>query len=421
MFANLAAPRSSEIRHLAMDGVSCTVCHQIRADNFGEEASFDGGFVIDTTVPAELRNVFGPHDVDGGRQRVMQSAAGFLPTESTHVQQSELCATCHTLFTTALDSTGRTIGSLAEQVPYLEWLHSSYRATNNCQSCHMPELGQDTPISSVLGQARPNFSQHTFRGANAFMLGILNRFRGELGVAALPQELEASIRRTRDHLQTSAAVISIDAMRRAGPTLAVDVAVSSLTGHKLPTAYPSRRVWIHLSVLDARGNVLFESGRVRDDGSIVGNDNDDDGTRYEPHYRTIVSGDQVQIYEPILVDSSDRVTTGLLTGVRYIKDNRILPRGFDKATAEEEVAVKGAAAADDDFQAGGDRVRYEIPIGDAGVLTVEAELLYESIGYRWATNLSRYDADEPRRFTRYYAASSSSSAIALAHAARSSD
>src|SRR5215831_1813944 len=32
---------------LAADGVSCTVCHQIRPDNFGQEASLDGNFLID--------------------------------------------------------------------------------------------------------------------------------------------------------------------------------------------------------------------------------------------------------------------------------------------------------------------------------------------------------------------------------------
>ena len=32
----------------------------------------------------------------------------------------------------------------------------------------------------------------------------------------------------------------------------------------------------------------------------------------------------MQIYEPAMVDENDVVTTGLLTGVRYIKDNRRL-------------------------------------------------------------------------------------------------
>ena len=60
---------------------------------------------------------------------------------------------------------------------------------------------------------------------------------------------------------------------RAKDRVEVDVAVQNLTGHKLPTAYPSRRVWIHFPASDAKGRVLFESGRLRDDGSIVGNAN----------------------------------------------------------------------------------------------------------------------------------------------------
>ena len=47
-----------------------------------------------------------------------------------------------------------------------------------------------------------------------------------------------------------------------------------------------------------------------------------------------------------MVDENDAVTTGLLTGVRYVKDNRLLPRGFDKATHEWDIAVYGAAADD---------------------------------------------------------------------------
>lgn len=39
---------------------------------------------------------------------------------------------------------------------------------------------------------------------------------------------------------------------------------------------------------------------------------------------------------------------------------------------------------------------------NAGPLTVTAELLYQSIGYRWADNLRRHDAPEPARFLGYY-------------------
>jgi hypothetical protein len=47
---------------------------------------------------------------------------------------------------------------------------------------------------------------------------------------------------------------------------------------------------------------------------------------------------------------------------------------------------------------------------------VEAELLYQPIGYRWAHNLEKYDAPEPKRFVGYYNAMSSSSWVVVAKA-----
>ena len=67
----------------------------------------------------------------------------------------------------------------------------------------MPEVPVEIPITSVLGQPRPRMSQHTFLGANAFMLRILNRYRGELGVTALPQELDAAIVKHYEYSTTS--------------------------------------------------------------------------------------------------------------------------------------------------------------------------------------------------------------------------
>ncbi len=47
---------------------------------------------------------------------------------------------------------------------------------------------------------------------------------------------------------------------------------------------------------------------------------------------------------------------------------------------------------------------------------VEAELYYQSIAYRWAMNLKRYDAEEPRRFTAYYEAMAPASVVVIARA-----
>jgi hypothetical protein len=115
------------------------------------------------------------------------------------------------------------------------------------------------------------------------------------------------------------------------------------------------------------------------------------------------------------------VTTGLLTGVTYLKDNRLLPRGFDKRTAEPDIAVHGAASDDGDFVGAGDRVVYAVAVAEgSGPFTVEAELLYQPIGYRWATNLKPYDkAAEPQRFTSYYDAMAAGSAAVLARSTRS--
>jgi hypothetical protein len=412
VFATLAAQPANA---LAMDGVSCTVCHQIRADNFGAHESFDGGFEVETASPTGQRPIFGPHDVDAGHQSIMQSAARFVPSQTDHLKQSELCATCHTLYTQALGPDGEVIGELAEQMPYQEWLHSDFRNTQSCQDCHMPELGQDTPITSVLGLPRPGFSQHSFRGANAFMLRVFNKYRGELSVAALPQELTAAAQRATEFLATQTARLTIGSASLSRGVLDFTVAVQNLAGHKLPTAYPSRRAWLHVTVRDAAGTLLFESGALRANGSIVGNDNDDDASRYERHYREINTVDQVQLYEPILADRDGRVTTGLLNGVRYVKDNRVLPRGFDKSTATADIAVYGEAAGDADFIAASDSIRYRIDVPPArGAVVIDVELMYQSIGFRWAENLRAYDADEPRRFIRYYEDMAAHSGLRLA-------
>ena len=407
---------TAEELRLAEDGVSCTVCHQISAENFGEHASFDGGYEIVASLPEQAK-VFGPYDVSPGLQRVMHSASANMPGEGAHIQQSELCATCHTLFTPAFDASGAVVGEFAEQVPYLEWQHSEFAQTNSCQSCHMPEVEVPAPISSVLGEPRENVSQHVFRGGNAFMLTLLDKYRDELNVTTPSEELRQSAQTTLAHLQSSTASLQVDTVEIGNGEVIVDIRVRNQAGHKLPTAYPSRRAWLHLMIKDQSGNVVFESGALNPDGSIVGNDNDRDGSHFEPHYDEITSAEQVQIYEPIVHNYRGEITTSLLGGVTYGKDNRLLPRGFDKSTAADAIRTIGAAADDDDFIAGEDSIRYRVAVENSVTsVEVSARLLYQTIGYRWAKNLRAYDSHETNRFVRYYEDNADISAVSLAEA-----
>jgi cytochrome c551/c552 len=405
----------TDAHRLAADGVSCTLCHQISAERLGTRESFVGGFMI---APPEngQRQMFGPFDVTAGRAALMHSATGVRPTEAEHIRRSEVCATCHTLITEAFGPSGEVVGSLPEQMPYQEWRHSAFASERSCQSCHMPDAAS-TPIASVVGEPRERMARHTFLGGNAFMLRMLNRFRAELGVTAPSQELDAAAHATLRQLAEDTASVSIERASLVGGRLEADVVVSNRTGHKLPTGYPSRRAWLHVVVRDAKGRMLFESGATRSSGAIAGNDNDADPARFEPHYEEIRAADQVQIYEAIMGDRTGGVTTGLLQATSYLKDNRLLPRGFDKATSTSDIAVRGPAAADRNFTGEGDRVTYVIDLADGSApFELSVELRYQTIAFRWADNLRRYNAAEPRRFVSFYDAMAESSTAVLARA-----
>ena len=419
VFAHLpiAQTKRTDLQLLASDGVSCSVCHQISPDRLGTRESFNANFVLAPTPADGARVIFGPYRIDAGRKTIMRSATGFVQAEAPHIRQSELCASCHTLITTAYGPSGEAIGSLPEQMNYQEWQHSDFvREERSCQSCHMPVAAGPIRAASVLGDARENLSQHVFVGGNAYMVRLLNRYRTELGVAALPSELEATARATVRQLENDTASLAVSTPRLTGTTLSFDVDVRNTTGHKFPTGYPSRRSWLHATVRDGQGRVVFESGAIDDAGAIAGNDSDSNPLTFEPHYDRITRADQVQIYEPILGDRNGTPTTGLLTATQYLKDNRLLPRGFDKTTADAQIGVYGEALKDDDFRGGGDRVHYAIEVAANGPYVVDLELRYQSIAYRWAHNLERYDAPEPKRFVGYYTATSAGSSVIVAKA-----
>ena len=394
----LSSGQSAEA-NLGRDGVTCTLCHQIDGLGLGDPSSFGGGFEVGFD-----REMYGPHQSPTADP--MQFFVGYTPAYADHVASSELCATCHTVITPVLDAAGDATGEeLVEQAPYLEWLSSGYKDTSACGSCHVPTSDEDGEILSPIAkypaglQARQPFGQHSFVGGNAYMLGVLAANVEWTGSDVAAAELEAAAARSEAHLR-SAATVGVASAALEGDDLLVVVEVVNRAGHKLPTGYPSRRVWIHLRAEDAGGAVVMESGAFDQAGAIV----DGAGHRLDgpgvilPH-RDEVEGDaEVQVYEAVPVDANDAPTHRALDAVRYAKDDRLLPEGFSKASPWIDWIAPAGVAADTSFEAGRDRVTYRIA-GGAAVARVTVELLYQTVAPATLEALAKVPTPAAVRFS----------------------
>lgn len=395
------------LHQAAMDGVSCTLCHQIQDVNLGHPDSFTGNYFIDTFTSRPDRLIFGPF-IEPPRNPMARNS-GFTPQQGLHVTGSALCAACHTLYTPSVDFEGNALPEkFPEQMTYPEWMNSSFSRAGpdfkSCQDCHMPEALGPVVISNrpLWLAARSPFGQHYFVGGNSYMVNLLGNHADELGVTADPEHFEATISRTDAQLQSATAALDIISISRENGEIVFIVRIRNKAGHKFPTGIPTRRVWLHVTAEKAGGKIVFESGRPESDGRIAGDDAVEDPLSFEPHHETISDGSQVQIYEPVMLDSAGNVTHTLLRAVTYAKDNRLLPSGFDKAaTASTDIAVCGNALTDDDFTSGEDQVTYRIS-DPGGALTLKAELLFQAVAYQFAEDLRLDSTTEVNRFMAQY-------------------
>ncbi len=409
------------LHEAAMDGVSCTLCHQVQPDGLGDEVSYTGNYVIDTFTDPPNRLIFGPYDQV--MQGPMQQSVGFLPTVEDgikpHLTDSAHCGSCHTLYTPVLDAEGEPVldpdtgeyAAFPEQTTYLEWKHST--VVESCQDCHLPEAQGKVVISNrpPFLTAREPFGQHHYVGGNSFMVNLLMLYAADLGVTADDVHLTATRDRTHAQLEENTAQLKARAIR-TGDTLRVRIGVENLAGHKLPSGLPSRRCWLHVVVTDAKNKTIFESGKPLAWGGIEGDDGGDTdpgSLPYEPHYDIITSADQVQIYEPIMytyegtTGGYDEVTYTLLRAYSYKKDNRLLPTGFIKAGAPDDFAVYGAANDDENFIGGSDQITYEIRVAGAqGQLNVTVRLLYQTLSKPFVDDLANTDTELVNSFMGMY-------------------
>ena len=393
----------SEAARLGRDGVSCSLCHQIAPDNLGQRASFSGGFAI-----GDARIIYGPHA--DPETNPMKQFVDYTPTEADHVVESELCATCHTVIVEPLARDGTPRGfELTEQATYFEWLNSAFAVAGSeqdlsCADCHLPTSDLDdnpirAPIATFPGNlgSRDPFGRHVFVGGGAGMSRLLDANQAWAGLGFDNGELEATAAASEAHLAT-AAELTVGAAARSGTTVTVAITVENRAGHKLPTGYPTRRMWLHFVARNGAGAVVFESGAPDSSGSPPG----DDPATVRSHISRVTRASDVVVWEAVLVDESDKPTPRPLAAVRYAKDTRILPSGFSSSHPEIDRMRPIGAEDDADFVPGSDTVTYEFEASEA--LTIEVGLMYQSLPAHVAAAHEEWPTPAGVRFAEMIAA-----------------
>ncbi|MCA9719986.1 MAG: hypothetical protein KC468_35300 [Myxococcales bacterium] len=392
---------------LGLDGVSCALCHQIAPEGLGQESSYSGGFVVGDDM-----QIFAGHEQPFTMPMMMHT--GYTPVAAAHTGTSATCASCHTLVTQPMTPEGEALPGLhTEQAPYLEWRNSVFNterdapdpAARDCQGCHMPSRSeQGVPITTRIArrpgggdfppvEPRAPFHRHALVGGNTLVPAILRDNRARLNPPASDAALEATIERARDLLANETGSVAIAAPTRDGDALEFAVTLTNLGGHKLPTGYPSRRVWLQVTVRDGADELVFRSGGVDGEGRLVDAAGEVlaaelAGGPVLPHAALIDVDDAPQVYEAVMLDEQGTPTFRLLRADGYAKDNRLLPLGWSAGAPDVDRIAPVGVAGDADFTGGADTTRYRVhaPAAD-GPYTIEVRALHQVISARFAAEL----------------------------------
>ena len=210
------------------------------------------------------RPVFGPFKIERGMTTIMRSATGFQPTEATaHTAVRSVRDVSHARDASARSQRrGDRRAARTDAVPGMEAQCIRRRRAQLPVLPHAGRRGRHTHcVRARRAQERPRTAhvrrRQLLRATHAQSISSRSGCRGHGRRAG--NVLKATV----DNLQKSTAELSIDRAERAGGRVIADVRVRNLTGHKLPTGYPSRRAWLHVTVRDRAGAWSLNRERSR--------------------------------------------------------------------------------------------------------------------------------------------------------------
>ncbi len=381
-------------------GLTCHFCHRMEVNDnppTGQEPVYfeNGSFWIDdvicpdggTHAPREPCRA-GPYDYDGAPNH---SQPMHEWSYSEYEVSNDLCGNCHNVTNPLLnlrDATGQDTGvPFPIERTFKEWQQSALGDEaspdfESCSACHMPDTTQDPACAS--SQCRNNrtgdMPLHQLAGGNSWLPQVL---KGEYGTGLdRDASFDATTAWALDLLQNQSASVevSLPSEVAAGGDLEVDVRVTNLTGHKLPTGYgEGRRMWLHLVARDGTGSVVWESG----DWSPATGDLTDD-----PQLMVYEVQQGIWNYNGTAECDVESAATGHHL-FHFVKndcvalDNRIPPLGFTGADDLETQPV--GYIYPETFPGSGVLVNYDVvtyqiavPKGTPSPVTVEATLRYQT-------------------------------------------
>ena len=401
-------------------GINCHFCHRIDEQGPGGE-----GFIVknanvwldDQTCdnPDGINN-FGPCRKGPYNPPIFDLHAWEY---STFLSQGELCGACHNVSSpeisvggalsyakTLIDESGVDTGlAMPVERTYAEWKSSLFSdliytdgfggdvvtlfpnltTGQTCQNCHMPNSTHVSARASTIpdpGSRTGDLRTHEFAGGNSWMPQVLKaEYGADLNLPGQNADREAAFDRTTayalDMLQNKSALVETSIVSQSPTQAQINVKVTNLTGHKLPTGYPEgRRMWLNVKVTDNVGTDIYESGAYDDSTAVLTQDAD------------------IKIYEtkPGIWDSQSNtcVTDNLGEELFHFvlnncvaKDTRIPPLGF-RGGSDVEIKPIGinypTTPGDSSTLVNYDVTGYTftIPGGVVYPLTVEATLKYQT-------------------------------------------
>lgn len=399
---------SADNKNSDYSGVTCHLCHrQDPVGPAGETASIGSGilWVDDQDCDQGFGPCRkGPYDYPDNHP----NEAPHAWERSNHILAGQFCGACHDVSSPVLTGDTPLVEQLVDGVStgrampfertYTEWLLSDFGddlfvdgagergdngllvspVNNSCQGCHMPLLDQpDARVcrNTAAGSRTDAGRSHLIAGGSSWMPQVLKSLYGD--DLDRNEAYDAATAAALDMLQNNSAEISITDTGSTATTGMVEVRVTNLTGHKLPTGYPEgRRMWLNLQARDANGDLLFESAA------------------YDPQTAILTEDPQARVYEILQgiwnsTDSECVIEQGGNKVFHFVqnnciaKDNRIPPRGF-KGMNNPEVMPVGLSYPTEpgrpDVLVNYDLVPYQfaIPMGAVTPITVTATLRYQS-------------------------------------------